>query len=38
MCISGPGHSRTILIHLFAGGFEGERYVVERFQAMSEYG
>ena len=30
-----PGNSdSTFLTHLFARGFEDQRYVVERFQAM----
>lgn len=30
-----PGNSRTILTHLFRHDLEDDRYVVERFQAIS---
>ena len=32
---SRPGNARTFLIHMFGLGLEDDRYVVERFKAMT---
>ena len=34
--ITVPGNASTILTHLFGGGLDDDRYVVERFQAMAD--
>ena len=34
--IAVPGNASTILTHVFGHGLEDDRYVVERYQAMSD--